>query len=114
MAGQLRRKQRNGSPCLPALASRPECARSGQIRTFTTSAIVDKYAVSPDHADGGTSIRRRWVARWMRALIRRSAWTMACRQLSARACRSGWSGYARRHGHAGLIWERIGGLTGDW
>jgi hypothetical protein len=30
-----------------------------QIRTFTPSAIVDKYAVSPDHADGGTSIRRR-------------------------------------------------------
>ena len=25
---------------------------------FTASAIVDKYAVPPDHADGGTSIRR--------------------------------------------------------
>jgi hypothetical protein len=29
-----------------------------QIRAFTTSAIVDRYAVSPDHADGGTSVRR--------------------------------------------------------
>ena len=29
-----------------------------QIRTFTRSAIVDKFAVSPDHSDGGTSIRR--------------------------------------------------------
>ena len=34
-----------------------------QIRTLTTSAIVDKYAVSPDHADGGTSITRRRVSR---------------------------------------------------
>jgi len=23
-----------------------------QIRTFTTSAIVDEYAVPPDHSDG--------------------------------------------------------------
>jgi hypothetical protein len=27
-----------------------------KTRTFTTSAIVDKYAVLPDHPDGGTSI----------------------------------------------------------
>jgi hypothetical protein len=26
-----------------------------QIRTFTRSAIVDEFAVSPDHSDGGTS-----------------------------------------------------------
>lgn len=32
---------------------------SGQMRTFRTSAVLDKYAVSLDHADGATSIRRR-------------------------------------------------------
>jgi ATP-dependent Clp protease ATP-binding subunit ClpA len=53
MGNALRRR------CRHATASEQQPMRDRrQIRMFTTSAIVDKYATSPDHADGATSITR--------------------------------------------------------
>jgi hypothetical protein len=64
-----------------------------QIRTFTTSAIVDKNAVSPDHADGGTSIRRRRCpgecARVAADMHRKNSFGLVCGRHAERA------GYSR-------------------